>query len=978
MSLPSVLEYARAHGLALDRNAEDLLRSLSCPLIVPEDEAELPEPDFSLFAQELLESRLQLSQKGGTLLAESIRDPCAVIDWSHFLPELHRVRTLKIEEPVLVGDHQTDVLRFRREASSHRNADQLLETCSLISTASEQGVEEEWDDIQSGKAARKVESELEEERCHTTKEALVHLSCLLKTNLTEESKDEILRGLFPSFQKPRARSITPVLMQEEDSPVPYIPSSPNLNFPLRSDEEVDVDNLLLQIESEMQERDQIHSDRASNLSPEKFTATKQLLQAAQTRPDVDLGTDLCAETIFPSFAAGRQPRERLKTLDFDLPMLSSSSFFDPNSDDTADTSKPHTTDSSPSQPERAFHPDHILAPPPCDVPDNETPVRLSLTNGEVERSHSTSLDENFPYTVLGAEDDELADVLDEDFPEELFRQGESARHDASATLEDDKITPRGGCWKYPVPQLAEVSISAPWENQQDDFLVCELDGMSVIPTDQAGRQKEERLNWQAIPLHLMKLGLKDEVEDNGKLHKWLEPPRTVTKSEQLIFKRPGLRLFDTDDDSVGEAEEDIDLLTEMRKLPPATVPAKRLEHESDSKFNLSVKKACTPRIDDLHERLRSKNGLATSLGGFSTSSALDTFLDLRGGRFKRVAAPQPPAGNELELVEDPIQQTQSEENDYVNTQIVSTSEPLDARIHSTAATIKVPPDLNQEILHGAGEEQAQLTRLEWCRTVVVETAILQRHGSLVNFLETHGNDRLNILYRDMSKIGRDNCVLASPDMILNARTALIFTNLQALSQKSLPGQSTSGQNIVRSRVLKLAQEYDRVLVVITTPSSNGALLQAQVDAMTTFTGFCASVGSQDGTAVTPIWVTSRGDPRTTGEALNKRAWSLICRYAFPEADPSLSAQLVVNAVTLTNEESLWEQFLRRAGLNTMAAQIVLGTLRGLGVSGGNPGQDWGLRKLVWMLPEERRAAFTETLGSKMSERLNLVLDREWR
>jgi hypothetical protein len=958
-----------------------------------EDEAELPVPDFSLFANELLEPKLQLSQNGGTLLAESIRDYRPVIDWSHFLPEHHRGRTLKIEEPVLVGDHQTDVLRFRREASSHRIADQFLETCSLISSASEQGLEEEWDDIQSGNAARKVEREIEDERCHVTKEALVQLSRLLKNNLTEESKDEILDGFLPSFQvrcdarhymaladskqRPRARSVTPMLMHEEDSPEPYVPSSPNLDFPLRSDEEVDIDNLLLQIEREMQEGDQIHSDGASNLSPEKFTAAKRLLQAAQTRPDVNLREDLRAETIFPSDAVGRQERRRLETLESDVPMLSSSSFFDRNSDDTTGTSELRTTDSLPSQPEGAFHTDSVLAPLPSDVPDTDTPFRLSLTNGKAERPHPISLDELLPSTVLGAEDDEFDDVLDEDLPEELFALADNAKDEANATVEEDKITPREGCGKHPVPRLAEVSISAPWENQQDDCLVCELDRMCLIPTDEADRQKEEQLNWQAIPLHLMELSMKDEVEDNRTLHKWLEPPTTVTKSEQLIFKKPGLRLLDTEDDSDGEVDEDVELLTEMRKSPPATVPAKRLEHGLDSNFNLIVKKACMPRSDELQDILRSKNGLTSSLGGFSTSSALDTFLDLRGGRFKKVAAPQPASGNELELVEDPIQQTQSEKNEHINTQSVSTSRPFHERTDSTATTIKVPSTPNQEIFQGAEEDKRQPMMLEWCRTIVVETAILQRHCSLVNFLETHGNNRLNILYRDMSKIGRGNSASALPDMILNARTALIFTNLQALSQKSLPGQATSDQNMVRSRVLKLAQGYHRVFVMITTPDSNGAMFQAQVDVMTTFTGFCASICSEDGLAVTPIWVTSRTDPRTTDDALNKMAWNLMCRYAFPEADPSLSAQQVMDAVTLTNEESLWEQFLRRAGLNPMAAQIVLGTLRRLGTSGGNLGRDWGLSKLVRMLPEERRALFAETLGSKMTERLNLVLDREW-
>ncbi|ETI20770.1 hypothetical protein G647_07112 [Cladophialophora carrionii CBS 160.54] len=941
MSAPSVLDYARSHGLALDHTAEDLSNSLPCPpLVMFEDEAELPEPDFSLFANELLEPKLQISQKGGILLAESIRDPPVVIDWDHFLPDRHRVRKLKIEEPVLVGDHQADFLRFQRETASHRNADQYLETCSLISSTSDQDLEKEWDDIQSGNAARRVENELADERCHTTKEALIHLSCLLKNNLTDETKDEIIKGFFPSCEKPRARSVTPTLVQEEHSPEPYVPSSPDLDFPLRSDEDVDLDNLLRQVEREMQETDQILSDRASDPSPQKLAATKHLLQAARTRPDVK---NIYAETIFLSDAGTRQARKGPNSFGFDVPIVSSSSPIERTSDDTTITSPLHSTDPSPlSQQEQGFHASNTIAPLPADNPERDGPLHLSLTS-------------------------------------EFLRLAEVARHEVAAMLEENKTFAAERLWKHPVPQLDDILIRAPWSDHQDNFLASKLDETTLVPFDEADSQKNEQLNWQPIPSHLMKLGLDDEIEDNGQLHKWLEPPKTVTKSEQLIYKEPGLRLLDTEDESDDELEEDSDLLTEMRMPPQATVPAKRLEHGFDPKFNLVIKKTCIPRVEDL-DRLRPESSSTSSLGGFSISSALDTFLDLRGGKFKRVAVPESASGTKLELAEDPIQQTQSDENECVDSRCISASKRLPIPTDSTSGTVKVQPTAEQEVCQDATEDQPQLMKLDRCRTVVIETAILQSYASVVNFLETFGGDRLNIVYRDLNKIGRDHCVSAAPDMILNPTTALILTNLQALSQKGLPGQAAAGQNTVRSRVRNLVKEYHRVLVAITTPNPNpdGASLQAQVDAMATFTGFCASLCGEDTLAVTPLWVIPRPAARTIDEALNKMLWNLICRYAFPETDPTMGAQHVVDAVALTNEESPWEQFLRRAGLNPMAAQVVLESLRRQGTSEGEHARGWSLRELVQMLPEERRAMLTETLGSKMTERLDLVLDREWR
>ncbi len=198
MSALSVLEYARSHGLATDHTAEDLFEHLSqIPLILSEDESKLPTPDSSLFTHELTEPKLQLSREAGTLLAKSIRHPQHVIDWAEFLPERRRAWKLKIDVPLLAGDHETDVRRFKRDASSHLDADQLLETCSFTSSGSYQDLDNQWNEIKSGDAVKNVEKALGDERCHATKEALVHLSDTLKVKLTDESKTEILNSFLP-------------------------------------------------------------------------------------------------------------------------------------------------------------------------------------------------------------------------------------------------------------------------------------------------------------------------------------------------------------------------------------------------------------------------------------------------------------------------------------------------------------------------------------------------------------------------------------------------------------------------------------------------------------------------------------------------------------------------------------------------------------------------------------------------------------
>lgn len=208
MSQPTAVEYARFHGLSIDCTSEDALNYIShlphLPHLDSENETALPDPDFSIFIQgaEFQEAKLQLSREGSSFLVESIRDPHpyppGVFNWDRFLPERHRVRKLKVEEPLLAtGDHETDVARFRRNPSKPFDLERCLDACSVIETTIDENFEDEWDDIQSNRSSKEVQERLEKEKIQTTKEALVHLSATLRDTLTEEKKEEGLTQLLP-------------------------------------------------------------------------------------------------------------------------------------------------------------------------------------------------------------------------------------------------------------------------------------------------------------------------------------------------------------------------------------------------------------------------------------------------------------------------------------------------------------------------------------------------------------------------------------------------------------------------------------------------------------------------------------------------------------------------------------------------------------------------------------------------------------
>ena len=110
---PSVLEYARFYGLALDHRSPDPQSALSQDLhgILSVDESELLDitKDIEIPATE----RLECGRDAAKYLASIINAksyPRSVGDYH--LPKIHRIRDLKLEPPLLRSDHELDMRYF--------------------------------------------------------------------------------------------------------------------------------------------------------------------------------------------------------------------------------------------------------------------------------------------------------------------------------------------------------------------------------------------------------------------------------------------------------------------------------------------------------------------------------------------------------------------------------------------------------------------------------------------------------------------------------------------------------------------------------------------------------------------------------------------------------------------------------------------------------------------------------------------------
>lgn len=344
--------------------------------------------------------------------------------------------------------------------------------------------------------------------------------------------------------------------------------------------------------------------------------------------------------------------------------------------------------------------------------------------------------------------------------------------------------------------------------------------------------------------------------------------------------------------------------------------------------------------------------------GIFGSDSLSSFLDLRGKKFK--PPPVQRIRKEHEIAEDPIQSTQT-----------SAFEQDDCVEHNSSTTKVGESDLPE----AKPALLPLVTALNQPKTLVLSNTLLQTKPLLTQFLERTSTENLSLIYRDL-----DQPEERGPDIILNATTCLLITNLQALNQRPLPGQKTAtGLSNVHDRIAILSQKYPIVFILVHHIAVGDAgLQQKQTWVMTSFISFChqlAATADEPMSKVSPVWV-SCSDASSTSDAVNAWIWQLIQHHAYERQTPPNANPATNTDAALIQDETLWELLLVKAGLNPMAAQLVIGTLKRPGVPSGTPaGKDpnWGLRRLVCMKSAQRHDMFDKLVGKSVVARLNHVL-----
>lgn len=109
---PSLIQYARFHGLASDHLHEDIYGCFPLYSFPCDEDATLPQFEMPCLEKLPPEPKFRLDSKAKMLLASGLKPPPAP-HWSATLSDHRQVKSLKLEQPVLKSDHEEEMKKIR-------------------------------------------------------------------------------------------------------------------------------------------------------------------------------------------------------------------------------------------------------------------------------------------------------------------------------------------------------------------------------------------------------------------------------------------------------------------------------------------------------------------------------------------------------------------------------------------------------------------------------------------------------------------------------------------------------------------------------------------------------------------------------------------------------------------------------------------------------------------------------------------------
>lgn len=533
---------------------------------------------------------------------------------------------------------------------------------------------------------------------------------------------------------------------------------------------------------------------------------------------------------------------------------------------------------------------------------------------------------------------------------------------AERSIEQEQLMEADTTWRVEVPVMDYSKPTPQWDSHYSSSLevLKMLQIHEIIEPKKhlwkSSGKAERELSWVPFPATLAEVGIGD-ITDNGTTSGFLEHSDHLN-SEDLVWKREGLRILDDLQDS---DEEDLeegtfpsgdDLLSLVRKrrslidegseLKLYSNSPKRLQQANGSRSKALDEERPSRTISPKSRLLRSDSGAQAQANSrvpeqthAAALGALDSFICMRNG------TSGPLAGASLNFFGTSQQATLQDPSSFVGP-----SSPQNTGAREKRSTVE------KNIVLPSPTIQTQ----EDNRQFMMSTAFLSHRGLVHRMLELYPT--ADVIERDFhlqspAEKSPDDTFNHDADIIVSPSTGLLLTTLQKIKQRALPGRASRSE--VRDRIAVTAPRYEQLMILVRYDQSHGDdTTQNDCEALAEFVGFCSSISS------TEILV-----KLIAGDEDHLAKW--ITALMVEHSRPDLHDLLVL-------EETPWELFLRHAGLNAFAAQMILNVIQ---ASNTVSIQD-ALSAFVGMGFDEKLARFERMLGGRRAlTRTHHILGAHW-
>ena len=480
---------------------------------------------------------------------------------------------------------------------------------------------------------------------------------------------------------------------------------------------------------------------------------------------------------------------------------------------------------------------------------------------------------------------------------------------------------------------------------------------------------QQSLQWVPFPTMLGTAAINECITGDTSVLDLVAQPQCMD-SDTLTWKPDGLRILDENESDNEDIEyghftetADMDSLIRKRKFEfqigdsvNDDAAVRKYRSSSHVAVDFISLKAVT-NVDHGRATDKPHSRESTLLGGqFSAFEALNDFMAVRKGEVKRPRM--------LESTYDPMEPEKRGENNIQKEPACTTPEIASHKIPGSVSNLVPKLSAPPRAFVVSATFISHLKLLRRVQQLYPTAELIERDFSLhLNPSQPFTRNKEPVTSH------LDTTMADEADIIISPGIGLIYTTLQQIKQRSLPG--LMARSPVRDRIRRTAPRYERLLVLVSGQSTidqragveelpKGAMNAHDCEAIIGLIGFCGGLHEK-----TQMIFVGGGE-----EELAQWIVNLMVKYSVTSSE-----------VKLLQDETSWEVFLRRAGMNAFGAQVVLADLKApelsqadtVGVNGG-----YGLTSFVKMSLDERLKRFEHKIGgTRLLCRVSSKLDARW-